>query len=221
MARLLILGAGGHAQVVAEIVHAMARVGNDIEVAGFLDDDPQLWGHNVLGATVFGPTRSIPDCEFDSLIIGIGSNAIRQQLSQHWQQMNATFGTLIHPSAVVAHNVEIGPGTVLCAGVIVNTGSHIGRSVILNTACSVDHHNVIGDYAHIAPGARLGGDVQVAEGSLVGIGAIVLPQQHVGDWATVGAGAVVTQPVVPGQTVIGIPAHPLERHASHRERAAH
>jgi acetyltransferase-like isoleucine patch superfamily enzyme len=39
----------------------------------------------------------------------------------------------------------------------------------------------------------------------------VLPKIHVGDWATVGAGAIVTKAVEPGTTVVGIPARPLIR----------
>jgi maltose O-acetyltransferase len=43
------------------------------------------------------------------------------------------------------------------------------------------------------------------------LGSIVLPKIHVGDWATVGAGAIVTKAVEPGITVVGTPARPLVR----------
>lgn len=209
MLRVLILGAGGHAQVVADIVMSMARAGAALTVAGYLDDDARLWGRRILGAPVLGPIDATPGCPFDALVVGIGSNPARRAIALRWQERGGTFSTLVHPSAVVAKDAVLGPGTVLCAGSIVNTGSRIGSHVILNTACSVDHHNMIADFAHIAPGARLGGDVQVAEGTLIGIGAIVLPQHHVAAWACVGAGAVVTRSVESRQTVIGVPAYPL------------
>ena len=104
-------------------------------------------------------------CPFDALVVGIGSNPARQAIAHRWQERGGTFVTLVHPAAVVAQDVMIGPGTVLCAGAIVNTGSRIGSHVILNTACSVDHHNLSVTYVHVAPGAHLGGDVQVAEGT--------------------------------------------------------
>lgn len=210
MLKLLIVGAGGHAQVVADIALTLARTGKDIELVGFIDDNSSLWGKNILGAPVLGPTHMFPDSRFDAIIIGIGNNTLRRQLAQHWLQMGVEFATLIHPSAVVAQNVQIGVSTVLCAGAIVNTGSSIGNHVILNTACSVDHHNRIGDYVHIAPGAHVGGDVHVAEGSLIGIGAVIMPQRRVAAWATVGAGAVVTRHIEPNQTVVGIPARPAD-----------
>jgi serine acetyltransferase len=55
------------------------------------------------------------------------------------------------------------------------------------------------------------GGASVGDGVFMALGSIVLPKIHVGDWATVGAGAVVTKPVDPGLTVVGIPARPLER----------
>lgn len=210
MLQLLIVGAGGHAQVVADIALSLARAGKEIELVGFIDDNASLWNKRIFGLPVLGPARMIPNLHFDALVIGIGNNALRRQLACHWLHAGVEFATLVHPSAVVAHDVAIGTGTVLCAGTIVNTGCSIGSNVILNTACSVDHHNKIGDYAHIAPGAHTGGDVYVAEGSLIGIGAVVMPQRCVAEWATVGAGAVVTHHIAANQTVIGIPARPME-----------
>ena len=46
---------------------------------------------------------------------------------------------------------------------------------------------------------------------IVGAGAKILGNITVGDGARVGANAVVVQPVHPGETVVGIPARPVER----------
>jgi len=43
--------------------------------------------------------------------------------------------SVIHPSALLGTDVEIGAGTLLAPGVIVNTGARIGEDVILNTGC--------------------------------------------------------------------------------------
>jgi hypothetical protein len=43
--RVAIVGAGGHGQVVADMIAAGARVGDDLlQLAGFVDDDPGLVG---------------------------------------------------------------------------------------------------------------------------------------------------------------------------------
>ncbi len=65
----------------------------------------------------------------------------RQRLFQALRRQGASFFTARHPSAVIASDVQIGPGCMICANVVVNTGSVIGANVILNTGCTVDHHN--------------------------------------------------------------------------------
>ena len=111
---------------------------------------------------------------------------------------------------VGAPGSALGRGDAVCAGAVVQPGARIGRHVIVDTRASVDHHGRVGDYAHLAV-AHLAGGASVGEGVFMALGSIVLPKIHVGDWATVGAGAVVTKDVVPGVTVVGIPAKPLVR----------
>jgi acetyltransferase-like isoleucine patch superfamily enzyme len=55
----------------------------------------------------------------------------------------------------------------------------------------------------------MGGDVSVGAGSLIGIGAIVMPQRWVGTWSTVGAGALVHRNVPDDAVVVGVPARIL------------
>jgi acetyltransferase-like isoleucine patch superfamily enzyme len=85
----------------------------------------------------------------------------------------------------------------------------LGRASIVNTAASVDHECVVGEGAHICPGARLAGCVTLANFVTIGTGAIVLPRVHVGEGSIVGAGSVVLRDVGAGQVVAGSPAKVL------------
>ena len=211
MVRVLILGAGGHAQVVADILLRARDAGERVDPIGYLDDDKALHGKAFLGLTVLGDISTVHRIPHDAVIIAIGNNRARRRLAEALASAGETFLIARHPTAVIAPNVEIGPGAMICANVVVNTGAVIGAHAILNTACSVDHHNRVGNYAHIAPGAHTGGEVAIQEGALVGIGSVVAPRVSVGAWATVGAGAVVTRPVPSGVTVVGVPAKPLQK----------
>lgn len=215
--RVLILGAGGHAQVVADILRRMRESGADLMPIGYLDDDPALAGQRLLGLPVLGPITTLSSTVHDALIVAIGDNEVRRRLFQALQAQGERFVIAQHPRAVVAPDVTIGPGCMICAGVVVNPGSVIGANVILNTGCTVDHHNHIGDHVHIAPGVHLGGQVQIGEGTLIGIGATVMPQRKVGAWSVVGAGALVHTDLPDHVVAVGTPAK-IIRHLARNER---
>jgi UDP-perosamine 4-acetyltransferase len=65
---------------------------------------------------------------------------------------------------------------------------------------------VIGNHAHIAPGATLSGAVQVGQLSHIGTGASVRQGIRIGERAVVGVGSVVVRDVPDGAVVRGVPA---------------
>jgi acetyltransferase EpsM len=204
--RIIILGAGGHGQVVADILLAMKRTGRGRTIVGFLDDDSTLWRRQFLGIPVLGALCDLPAIDHELVVVAVGDNGRRRQIGHDLAAQRRRFLTAVHPAAVLGGRVQVGTGTVICAGVVVNTAAKIGDGVILNTGAIVEHHCTIGDFSHVAPGARLGGEVTIGETCLIGMGATVLPGIEVGHGAIVGAGATVTQNVKEGSTVIGTPA---------------
>ncbi len=206
MMRVLILGAGGHAQVIADTLLRMRDAGAAAAPIGYLDDNAQLTGRTLLGLPVLGRLDAASAIDHDAVVVAIGHNQTRQRIFEALLARGEGFVVARHPSAIVAPDVQIGPGAMICAGAVVNPGSIIGANVILNTGCTVDHHNTIGDHAHIAPGVHLGGDVRIGSGTLVGIGATVIPQRSVGAWSAIGAGSVVTKNVADGVVAAGNPA---------------
>lgn len=204
--RVVVLGAGGHGQVVADILLRMADAGADLTIAGYLDDNASLAGLRLLGLPVMGRLCDLTSLEHDAVVVAMGGNQTRCRLASELTSRGERFVVASHPRAVIAPDVSIGPGCMVCAGVVINPGSVLGAHAILNTGCTIDHHNHIGDYAHIAPGVHLGGDVQIGAGTLVGIGSSVLPQHSIGEWAVIGAGSVVTRNIPSGVTALGIPA---------------
>lgn len=199
--KLLILGAGGHGRVVADIALAL-DLWSDIS---FLDDDLSI--HNYTNISVIG---NIDEAESyiasHDIFVAIGDNLTRRSIIEELEQKGAIIPVLIHPNSQISHTVEIDKGSVIMPGVVINSCTTIGKGCIINTSSSVDHDNKIGDYVHISPGAHLGGTVIIGNNTWIGIGAIVKNNTNIMDNCIIGAGAVVVKDIEEQGIYTGIPA---------------
>ena len=198
MNSLIIIGASGHGKVVADI----AALNGYTDIV-FLDDDESV--HKCAGYPVVGKSDVAPDGE---VFVAVGNAETRKRLMELYVDRNQPI--LIHPSAVVAKDVEIGEGTVVMAGAVINPGAKIGRGVIINTSSSVDHDSVVEDYCHIAVGAHLSGTVTIGEETWIGTGATVSNNVNICGGCIIGAGAVVIKDIDKSGTYVGVPARLLK-----------
>lgn len=208
MTDILIVGAGGHARVVADLV----RLSGTYRICGFLDDNaPERRGSAYEASTILGGIEALPELrgQVAHAVIAIGDNDARLGVAEQLAAHGYSLATLIHPTATVAASAVIGPGTVIMAGAIINAATVIGGNVIINTAATVDHDCRIADGAHIGPGTHLGGHITVGRAALLGVGCAVKPGISIGAGAVVGVGAAVVSDVEPRRTVAGVPARVL------------
>lgn len=197
MNRLVIVGAGGHGKVIADIA-----LKNGYTKICFVDDN--VIG-DVIGLSVIGKisdVESLNDGKTD-FVVGIGNNAVRKTIAEMY---NVNWVSIVHPSAQIAFNTEIGKGTVVMANAVVNVCATIGKHCIVNSGAVVEHDNVIEDYVHISPRVALGGTVHIGRMTHVGLGAIVKNNIEVCDYCVIGAGAVVVKNIRERGTYLGVPA---------------
>ncbi len=208
---LLVLGAGGHGKVVADVGLSMG-----LRLIGFVDDDPARDGSEIWGLKVLGWDRLVAERErFGDVLValGIGSNEARERAHKRLRLAGFEVATLIHPSAVVARSARLGEGTVVVANATVNPDAVVGQGVIVNTGAVVEHDCRVDDYAHLSPKAALGGAVTVGRRSHLGLGAVALPGVRIGADVRAGAGAAIHRDVPDGRTVVGVPARPIDAKA--------
>ena len=210
--KIVVLGGGGCAGEVLDVVDALVADGASIEVVGVLDDgrpDPARlagWGVERLGG--IDHLASLP--RDVGVVAGIGSPSARRAVMA--QAAGRTSPTLVHPAATLARrSVELGPGTVVCAGVRVQSHVRVGRHVHLNQNATIGHDVVIGDHSVLSPLVAVSGNVVLEEGCFVGAAAALNPGVRLGAGSVVGSGAAVVTDVAPGATVGGVPARELRR----------
>lgn len=198
--RLVIFGAGGHAKVVIDAVHA----GGKYKIAALVD--PYKHGQTFCGYRVIEEQKDLLPGNF---VVAVGDNLLRKKIfteliGLHWSPV-----VVSHPTAITASDVSIGEGTVVFAGAVINAAAVIGKNCIINTGAIVDHDCRIGDHTHIAPAVALAGCVGIGEGSFIGLGARVIPDITIGHWSMAGAGAVIVRDVGHNTKVVGVPARVL------------
>lgn len=204
--RLVVIGAGGHGRVVADVA---ARAGFD--VIGFCDPSyaagTRLNGVDVLARDERDLLKTWPDAA--KAIVALGDNERRLALSSRFEDCGIALATVIDPSAAVSVHAAIGRGCVVMPMAVVNADSALGTACIVNSAAVVEHGAQLGDGVHVAPRACVAGEASIGPLVLVGAGAVVLPSRRIGRAAVVGAGAVVTHDVGEALTVAGSPARPI------------
>ena len=195
MKPVIVLGSGGHARVVLEILRRL-----DAEVLGIADPFRPT-PSDYLGIKVLGGDESVFDYAADGveLVNGIGSMprdaGLRAKLFDLFQRRTYVFKILIDPRAEIAAKTRLAAGVQVMAGVIIQFGVEIAENSLVNTGAIVEHDCRIGRHVHIAPGAVLCGGVEVGDNVHIGAGATVIQGVGIGEGSVIGAGSVVTRDV--------------------------
>lgn len=207
----IVIGAGGHAKVVIDMLLA-----SEAEVIAVTDRDAARHGTNVLGIPIAGDDSFIEKCNPDDayLALGIGASGrdliaalkLRTRITSAWEEKGFFFPGILHPDAIVSPYAAIGHGVQAMAGALINPDAKMSAHAIVNTGAIVEHDCTIGTGSHIAPGTVLGGGAQVGTHSYIALGSRVLQGIQIGDEVLVAAGAVVTTDIADGQRAAGIPA---------------
>jgi len=199
----VLLGAGGHARVLAALARAAGY-----SVLGVCD--PVLAANDVSrweDMDVLGDDHALDRLAPDRVVLMLGLGKLttdnsREYLYAFWRARGYLFPPLVHPAAWVASDVMLSDGVQVMAGAVIQPGCEIAENSIVNTRVGIDHDCHIGRDVHLAPGSTLCGSVTVEDAAFIGAGASVIQGVRIGKRAVVGAGVTLTRDLEPNTTVI-------------------
>lgn len=206
MKRVTIVGAGGFGREVFNWAKDHPDCGKAWEISGFLDDDPQALEGFDYEAPILGTVAEHQPAADELFLCGIGTPEIKRMVCQQLLDCGAVFLTLVHPSVILGHNVQLGCGVVLCPGVVLTCDVRVGDFAMINCLSSAGHDVQIGKWATISAHCDMTGGTELGEKAFMGSGARILPGKKVGPRALVGAGSVVLGNVPADGKVFGNPA---------------
>ena len=203
---LYLIGAGGHAAVVAE---AAMLCGAKIEAA-FAETSSTTFSHmSIPLQTSQAPLEDSSWVQGKNFAVAIGDNEKRRKLTQKLVEQGGNIVTIIHPSASISTYADIDIGCFIGSQTMIGVGVKLGAYVIVNSKASIDHESDIGQACHIACGAVLCGEVSLGKLVLVGAGATIIPGIKVEDRVLIAAGSTVVKNITAGSKVFGTPAKRL------------
>jgi sugar O-acyltransferase (sialic acid O-acetyltransferase NeuD family) len=179
------------------------------EVIGLLDDNISLKNRRIGGIEVIGGldlAKTMPsDVQF---VFGIGSQRtriIRHEIIRRIGIPDHRYETLIHPSASILLDVEIGPGCIIHPGVIVGQESVLEGFNLVFTNTIVASRNHLGKFSMLTSLVSLTNKVRIGRSAFIGTASAVAEGVSIGAGAMIAMGSLVNKDVPIGVNAMGNP----------------
>ena len=204
MRDLIILGAGPHAQEMADIVRQINRVEPVWNLLGFIVPDAQaalVGRHMGSGLPVLGIYATIDQYSAAVFVPEYGCGFPDFPCER--------MVSLIAPSAFVASTAQIGAGCVIYPGCFVGHNAVLGKRVFCLSGCVINHDDRLEDNVTVCSNASLAGLVHVERDCYLGQGCAIRQELRIGRGSLIGMGSVIIRDVPPNSVMVGNPGRRL------------
>ena len=191
-----ILGCGGHARSIADILLAKS-IEDFIFVDDNAQDDEYIYEHKVL--------KEIPDgYENEKFFLAIGSNKKREKFYK--QLKNKKYMKIISNCSYISPYSKIGEGVLIANYVHIGPSVYIGNQTIINTGTVIEHECEIGDFCHVAPRTVVCGRSKIGNSVFIGAGSVVIDSIKICSNVIIGANSTVLKNIEESGVYVGTPA---------------
>lgn len=206
MRNLYIVGIGGAAKEIVQLIEQINELKPSYHISGFVDIKVNSDKIKLLGKSydLFAEENFLRNKGGESIVIAHGSASIRASIYSKYAELN--FPSIVHPNVDLHESVRIGNGNIIKMGCLITTDTIIGDNNYINRGAQIGHDVSIGDNNVFNPGAIISGGVQIGDANNFGANATVLQYLSLGNDNTLGAGAVLTTNASNGQLLLGVPA---------------
>jgi sugar O-acyltransferase (sialic acid O-acetyltransferase NeuD family) len=192
-------------------LEALNCIGDDFEVAGFIDDVEEKQKTSVGGYRVFSRDafRQFPKAK----ILAVPGSPLtfreRNKIIENLGVPDQRFASIIHPAAAVSSLAKIGFNVLIMAGVVITSNAIIGNHVCILPNTVVHHDVVIGDFTLIGSNVSIAGNTKIGENCYIGSGTSIMNGIEIGSKTLVGMGANVIRSFPTESKLAGNPARQL------------
>jgi sugar O-acyltransferase (sialic acid O-acetyltransferase NeuD family) len=208
MKNIVIVGSGGLAKEVKNLIEDINQQKEQWNLLGFIDSWGKSKGDNVIdGKSVIG---TIDDFNMITeqmyAIIAIGFPDKLRDAASKISNPNILFPNLIHPATLVRNDIKIGKGNIITFGNFMSCNIELGNFNFFNTKCAVGHDTKIGNYNIFNPNVQISGNVTIGNENYFGMNSSILQNKNIGNNNKIDAYSFVIRNIKDGNVYFGIPA---------------
>ncbi|MCR3905724.1 MAG: NeuD/PglB/VioB family sugar acetyltransferase [Tenericutes bacterium] len=210
MENLIIIGAGGFALEVIDLIESINTTEEKYKIIGLLDDykkDFILEKYNVIGKVA-----DYKKFSQNSFVIAIADPNVRESIYSKLKLNDIKTPNLIHPKT------EISKYTTLQAdsAIVINYSTQISaevkieKAVIIDSKSYIGHETTLKSFVTIYPGVNISGKNLINEKTEIGLGSNIIQGLSIGSNSLIGAGSTVINDIKDNVVAVGTPCKPIK-----------
>lgn len=210
MEKIIIIGAGGFALEVIDIIEAINSQNMKYQIVGILDDiknDFILRNYHIIGKT--NEFLDFKDCSF---VVAIANPKIREKIYSNLVESKMKTPNLIHPNSEISKQVLIEENNAVIVNCYtqISATAQIGKAVIIDSHSYIGHETIIKSFVTIYPSVSISGKCVINDYAEIGLGSNIIQGLTVGRNSFIGAGSTVINNIEENKIAVGVPCKPIK-----------
>lgn len=208
MTHLVIIGAGGMGRTLYDMARESIGYGITYDIRGFIDDNTSALDVFCNYPPILAPIHGYLPQKDEVFVCSIGGIA-RKKCMEEIIAKGGQFLTMIHSTARIGTNVQIGEGTIVGAYTTIGADAKVGKYNLIQSYTVIGHDSQIGNWNRIDTHVTLVGGTIVENETDIHTSAMISHNVTVENRSRVAACSFVIRRVKEGTTVLGNPAKKL------------
>jgi len=214
MKEIILFPFGGNAREAVPVIEAINKKEDTWDLLGFIDDNPNLINKKCLGHKVIGGREILSEYPSAKVLAvpGRPENYFnRKKIIDSLSISPERFTTLIHPAANISSSTKIGRNSLIMAGVTATVNISIGNHCVILPNTVISHDTVIDDYNMIGSNVSISGGVHIENLCYIGTGSKIIQEVTIGQGSLTGIGTIVLESIEPNSVVVGNPGRIIRK----------
>jgi sugar O-acyltransferase (sialic acid O-acetyltransferase NeuD family) len=210
MENLIIIGAGGFALEVVDLIESINTNKETYKIIGLLDD--QKNNFIIKKYNVIGKLSDYKKFSQHSFVIAIANPEVRESIYSELKLNDIRTPNLIHPKTEMSKHIKLqdDSATIINYLTQISAGVKIEKAVIIDSKSYVGHETILKSFVTIYPGVNISGKNIINEKSEIGLGTNIIQGLSIGSNSFIGAGSTVVRDIKDNVVAVGTPCKPIK-----------